>query len=45
MLAGVQGVDLPSGLRENLEPLRTLFVHAGRDGERTKVSGLLQLSR
>ncbi len=44
MLSGAQGLDLPSEVRENLEPLRTLLVHAGRDGDRTTFSGLLELA-
>jgi hypothetical protein len=45
MLAGTAGADLPQELRANLQPLRTLFVHAGRDGDRSTFAGRLELSR
>jgi hypothetical protein len=45
MLGGMQGGGLPPETGANLEPLRTLFVHAGRDGERNTFAGTLDLSR
>jgi hypothetical protein len=43
-LAGMQGERPPDELRENLEPLRELFVWAGRDGDRATYEGFLELA-
>jgi hypothetical protein len=45
MLAGTAGAELPQELRANLQPLRTLFLWGGRDGDRTTFAGTLELSR
>jgi hypothetical protein len=45
MLAGTAGAELPQEVRANLQPLRTLFLWGGRDGDRTTFAGTLELSR
>lgn len=45
MLGGTMGADVPQEFRANAEPLRTLFLHAGRDGDRSTFAGTLELSR
>jgi hypothetical protein len=45
MLAGTMGAELPQEVRANLQPLRSLFLWAGRDGDRSTFAGKLELSR
>ena len=40
-LAGAVGAEVPGEARENLEPLRSLFVYASADDERIELSGFL----
>jgi hypothetical protein len=41
-LAGLAGEDLPADVRENLEPLESLFVHGHVDGDELRFGGVLK---
>jgi hypothetical protein len=41
-LAGLAGAELPAQVRENLEPLESLFVHGHVDGDELRFGGVLK---